>query len=137
MSYERAYNLAGTVCRDRGFDKEPAAARGKAITSAGAESNRGRGRGGRGGGRGGARGRGGGPPVSGTPAGSGNRGYLGVTLPNGEGLCKFWQNGNCHDQTLASCHRFGAIYKHLCDHPKGTSFCQGSHKRSEHDPTKH
>jgi hypothetical protein len=137
MSYERAYCLAGTVCRDRGYEKEPPAAKNKNVGNAeqsrgGAGGGGGRGgRGGRGGGaRGGGRGRGG-------VSGGNTRTYLGFLLPNGEGLCKFWQTGNCHDQGAASCNRAGVIYKHLCDFPKGNSYCQGSHKKPEHDPTKH
>jgi hypothetical protein len=146
MSYERAYNLAGSVCKDNRFSKEAPATKGKGVATVEVELGRSvaRGRGGssvvRGarGGRGGGGGSGGGRGGVANAAGSTAMSY-GVLLPSGEGICKFWQDGRCNTgATSSSCNRNGVTFKHVCDFRKGAgNYCQKNHRRTEHDPTKH
>ena len=123
MSYERAYNLAGSVCKDHEFPKEPPATKGRTAVSSSAVSSMPRVRSEqrsakvRGG-------QGGGAEVKKT--------HFGSVLSSGLGLCKFWNLGSCRTQTASSCTREGKEYKHLCDVRKGAGFCQGDHKRGDH-----
>jgi uncharacterized membrane protein YgcG len=139
MSYERAFNLAGTVCRENDYEKEPPATKGRGVHPVAQPpliSGRGRGGGGRGrgdrGGRGGSAGGG-----RGDGQGRGRSDFYGVMLASGDAICKFYNFGNCQRQSSVSCMRDNVTYKHVCDFKKGQNYCQGSHKKSEHDPTKH
>ena len=123
MSYERAYNLAGSVCKDHEFPKEPPATKGRAAVASTAvsasprirpEQRSSKMRGGQGG------------------SAEAKRTHFGSVLSSGLGLCKFWNLGSCRTQTASSCTREGKEYKHLCDVRKGAGFCQGDHKRGDH-----
>ena len=146
MSFERALNLAGTVCREHDYDKEPPAGKKTSNT----ESHKpvqhhntqpGRGRGGGGGGeqRGAPRGRGGNGGRGGRGGGAGGSGpYNGVIPPSGEGLCRYYNEGGCRQQANSSCTRGPVTFKHACDFNKSAGqYCQGAHTRKEHDPSKH
>ena len=123
MSFERAYNLAGSVCKDHKFPKEPPATKGRAAGVSSAvtapprirsEQRSSKVRGGQG---------------SGSEA---KKTHFGTVLNSGLGICKFWNLGSCRTQTASSCTREGKEYKHACDVKKGAGFCQGDHKRGDH-----
>ena len=125
MSYERAYNLAGSVCQDHEFLKEPPATKGRsAIASSAvsasprirAEQRPSKVRGGQ----------------SGASAAEPKRTHYGSVLSSGLAICKFWNLGSCRTQTASSCTRDGKEYEHSCDVRKGSGFCQGDHKRGDH-----
>ena len=121
MSYERAYNLAGSVCKDHEFPKEPPATKGRAAVVSSTvqprirpEQRSSKVRGGQGGGS------------------EAKKTHYGTVINSGLGICKFWNQGSCRTQTASSCTREGKEYKHLCDVRKGAGFCQGDHKRGDH-----
>ena len=123
MSYERAYSLAGSVCKDHKFPKEPPATKGRAAMASTAvsasprirpEHRSSKVRGGQGDGA------------------EAKRTHFGTVLGSGLAICKFWNLGPCRTQTASSCTREGKEYEHLCDVRKGAGFCQGDHKRGDH-----
>ena len=123
MSYERAYSLAGNVCKDHEFPKEPPATKGRAAVASTAvsasprirpEHRSSKVRGGQGGGA------------------EAKRTHFGTVLSSGLASCKFWNLGSCRTQTASSCSREGKEYEHSCDVRKGAGLCQGDHMRGDH-----
>ena len=123
MSYERAYSLAGKVCMDHVFPKEPPAKKGHtAVTSSTVSASprirpehcSSKVRGGQGG------------------AAEAKRTHFGTVLSSGLASCKFWNMGTCRTQTASSCTRDGKEYEHSCDVRKGAGLCQGDHMRGDH-----
>ena len=134
MSFERAYNLAGTVCQEHDYGKEPPAGKGRTDSgnSTGGSSgsnNRGYNR---------SRGRGRDRRIHGgrtgaNVGGDGVRKVFGVTLPSGEAICRFWNEGSCRQQSDGQCYRDSIVHKHVCDAKKANNeYCQGSHRRVDH-----
>ena len=130
MSYEATVNVAGNVCKDRGYEREPPAWRAEPNNAASHGLVRGGDRGG-GQSRGGRGGRGGANNTN-PPSGVQN-------LGNGSKTCGYWQTGTCFSQNQASCTRNGRTYMHVCAYVKtGGQVCgKSDHKKSEHDPSKH
>ena len=129
MDFSRSMNLAGNVCHQRGFEREPPAARSLQLTHAS----------GRGGGNSTSsfRGRG---SYRGGPAGPNRAATQShVTLPTGEKVCHYWQSATCKEQSNQSCTRNNVKYIHACSFIKpGGQVCgRKDHKKSEHDVTKH
>ena len=129
LSYEKAWNLAGSTCFNAGYEREPPAVRSLPAGRISAIPGGGRGAG-RGGGARGGRGGGGATRL--------NDGRFNLKTKDGSLICFWFQSGTCHDQKDQYCKRKEGQLKHVCGYQKsGGEICAGSHPKVEHDITKH
>ena len=121
LTYEKAWNLAGSTCFNAGFDREPPATR--SSSGANYQSSRGTGRSGS---------RGGGVVrVS-------NEGRFNLKARDESQISYWYQSGTCHDQKDSFCMRKDGQLKHVCGYRKSSGIvCEGKHTKTEHDVTKH
>ena len=130
MDFERSLNLAGNVCHQKGYEREPPATRTVSQSAGNSSQTQARG------GFSNPRGRGVNRGMS-----SGNRptGFANPSLPSGQKICNYWQTGSCNFQNQQSCMRGGVKYAHACSFIKagGVICAKNDHKKSEHDVTKH
>ena len=132
MDFERSLTLAGNVCHEKGYAREPPATKllqNATPPYANHQNSLGSSRGGVSGGRG----RGGRNGIGSKQT------YIGVSLADGSKVCNYWQTGTCKEQNLPSCERNGVKYRHVCAYSKaGGQVCgKKDHRRPDHDPTKH
>ena len=138
MHFDRGLNLAGKMCHQKGFEREPPASRSLSRNpqassqtiscgggSLGGNSYRGRGAGARGG--------------AGSTSRPSSSAANSVTLSGGQKVCHFWQNNNCNNQNQAFCVRNSVKYLHVCAFIKqGGQVCgKKDHRKPEHDINKH
>ena len=145
LTYERAFNLAGNVAIDAGFEREPPAGRStnhSALSNHGGHSSFGptNQRGGRGGG-GAGRGAGqlpGSSRVNSQQGGGGKPKFTPEKLADGSPLCHFYNKGVCLNQNQGDCQRREGLLKHLCSYRKAKGYmCGLKHAKIEHDKAKH
>ena len=165
LSYERAKNLAGNVCVDRGHPREPLLGAGLSAAESRTDQ-RGRHQGGLQAGQGGLQGgrqgghqdaRGGRGGYGGSSRGGGSTGTRRPAVKiGGETLCHFYQvshnaqwcvelvltfllqEGSCRDQAKRGCVRASGNMKHACGFVKsGGNVCGSDHPKQEHDVAKH
>ena len=165
LSYERAKNLAGNVCVDRGHPREPLLGAGLSAAESRTDQ-RGRHQGGLQAGQGGLQGgrqgghqdaRGGRGGYGGSSRGGGSTGARRPAVKiGGETLCHFYQvshnaqwcvelvltfllqEGSCRDQAKRGCVRASGNMKHACGFVKsGGNVCGSDHPKQEHDVAKH
>ena len=137
MSAEKAWTLAGSVCANAGFSREPGARPSKPEVQAASQSSGGSlggswGAGGRGGGGRGGHGAGG----RGRDSRGGGRPNTGRRLQDGTVLCHFYNSSSCRTQG-DECLRQGIPNKHLCGFLKSSGVCGMKHSKMEHDVAKH
>ena len=127
MDFSRGLNLAGNVCHQHGYEREPPATKSvtfnqQAVSQTNSKgTNNMKGRGGK------------------TFNIKKQTSDTSVPLHNGQKVCHYWQTGACREQGQAACTRNNSKYVHVCAFLKaGGQLCgRKDHQKSQHDPSKH